>query len=129
MNTELSSACRCFGVYDGNTIVAFMGVLHQPHGVNLKLKRVSRLVVLPDYQGIGIGFKFLNMIAALYSAQGYDFSIVTSAKNLICKLSASKEWKMNRIGVNRCYSKKSAIDYKRSSIRSKCKTASFMYKR
>ena len=106
-----------------------MGVLHQPHGANLKLKRVSRLVVLPDYQGIGIGFKFLNMIAALYSAQGYDFSIVTSAKNLICKLSASKEWRMNRIGVNRRSSKKSAIDYKRSSMRSKCKTASFMYKR
>lgn len=106
-----------------------MGVLHQPHGRNLKLKRVSRLVVLPDYQGIGIGFKFLNIIAALYSAKGFDFSIVTSAKNLICKLAASDQWKMNRLSVNKCSSKKNAIDFKRSSMRDKCKTASFMYRR
>ena len=70
MNTELASACVCYGLYDEGTIIAFMGVLHQPHGKNAKLKRVSRLVVLPDYQGIGIGYLFLTEIAKQYVSQG-----------------------------------------------------------
>ena len=105
-----------------------MGVLHQPHGVNRKLKRVSRMVILPDYQGIGIGYKFLCCVAELYCGFGYDFSIVTSAKNLIFKLAHSPKWTMSRLSYNKCSSTKNAIDYKRASMRNKCKTASFRYK-
>ena len=106
-----------------------MGVLHQPHGVNRKLKRVSRMVILPDYQGIGIGYKFLCTVAEEYVKYGYDFSIVTSAKNLIFRLQKSPRWSMRRLGYNKCSSIKSAIDYNRASMRDKCKTASFMYKK
>lgn len=129
MNTELSSACKCFGVYDGDNIIGFMGVLHQPHGVNRKLKRVSRMVILPDYQGIGIGYKFLCVVAEQYVKYGFTFSIVTSAKNLIFKLSNATRWKMIRLSYNRCSSDKSAIDFNRATIRNNCKTASFVYKK
>lgn len=126
MNTDLSASCKCFGLYDGETIVGFMGVLHQPHGVNRKLKRVSRLVILPDYQGIGLGYKFLNMVAELYTAQGFDFTIVTSAKNLVQKLYNSSDWTMIRLSANKkCSSSKSSIDFMRPSTRINCKTASF----
>ena len=127
MNTELASACKCFGLYDENNIIGFMGVLHQPHGKHKNLKRCSRMVILPDYQGIGLEYKFLTEIANFYKNQSFDFSIVTSAKNLIMKLNNAKDWKMIRLGVNKCSSSRSAIDYKRSSMRSTCKTASFMY--
>ena len=63
MNSDLPSAAICYGVYDNDKIIAFMGVLHQPHGINKKIKRVCRLVVLPDYQGIGIATRFLKIIA------------------------------------------------------------------
>lgn len=116
-------------MYDQNNIVAFMAVLHQPHGVNKKIKRVCRLVVLPDYQGVGIATKFLASIAKRYTAQGYDFSIVTSAKNLIYALNKSNDWLLQRYSANKCSSAKSAIDYKRGSMRSNCKTASFFYKK
>ena len=108
-------------------IVAFMGVLHQPHGVNKKIKRVCRLVVLPDYQGVGIATRFLKIIAEHYTKQGYDFSIVTSAKNLIYALNKSNDWLLQRYSAENCASKKSSIDYKRKSIRKNCKTASFFY--
>lgn len=84
-------------------------------------------MILPDYQGIGLGFKFLNEIAKLYHKEGYDFSIVTSAKNFISKLKKSKEWVCIRYSSNNCSSQKNAIDYKRKSIRNNCKTASFWY--
>ena len=97
MNTDISSACKCYGLYSDNNIIAFMGVLHQPHGKNRKIKRVSRLVVLPDFQGIGIGYAFLNKIGEIYTNEGWTFTIVTSAKNLIWKLANSNEWTMKRL--------------------------------
>lgn len=105
-----------------------MSVLHQPHGINKKIKRVCRLVVLPDYQGIGLGTKFLNIIAEYYHKKRFDFSIVTSAKNLINSLKSKKNWILIRYSANSCSSDKSSIDYKRKSIRNNCKTASFFYK-
>ena len=123
----MASACRCFGLYDKENIVGFIGVLHQPHGINKKIKRVSRLVILPDYQGISLGTKLLNFTAEYYTKQGYDFSIKTSAKNLIKSLQKSNKWCMISYGYSNCGSKKSKIDYKRNSMRTNCKTASFFY--
>lgn len=87
------------------------------------------MVILPDYQGIGLGRKFLESIAKLYISQGYDFTITTTAKNLINALRKSNDWCMMRYGVNKCLSQKSAIDYNRKSLRTQCKTASFVYKK
>jgi GNAT superfamily N-acetyltransferase len=129
LNGKLPNASICYGVYDDKKIVAFMGVLHQPHGINKKIKRVCRLVVLPDYQGVGIGTRFLKTIAEHYTKMKFDFSIVTSAKNLIYALNNSNDWLLQRYSANKCSSNKNVIDYKRSSMRTKCKTASFFYKR
>lgn len=128
MSSELSSAAICYGLYDKNNIIGFCAVLHQPHGKIKNLKRCSRIVILPDYQGIGLGTNFLNAIAEHYHSLHYEFSIVTSAKNMISSLKKSKDWIMIRYSANKCSSNKNAIDYKRKSMRSNCKTASFMYK-
>jgi len=85
--------------------------------------------VLPDYQGIGIGVKFLNVVAKLYTTQEFDFSIITSAKNLIQALRKRNEWVLTRYGAAPCSNNKNAIDYKRPSMRSQVKTASFYFKR
>jgi GNAT superfamily N-acetyltransferase len=104
-----------------------MAVLHQP-STNKKLKRVSRLVILPDYQGIGLGTKFLNVMAKIYINLGYDFSIITSAKNLINALRKSDEWCMYRYSIVKDdYKGKSKIDSKIKHR--KCYTASFIYKK
>lgn len=104
-----------------------MAILHQP-STNKKLKRVHRLVILPDYQGIGLGTKFLNEIANIYVNIGYDFSIITSAKNLIYSLRKNKNWCLYRYSIVKdSNDKKSKIDSKINHR--KCYTASFMYKR
>lgn len=123
----MSVSAQCFGLYDNDNIIGFLAVLHQPHGVIKNLKRCTRLVILPDYQGIGLGTKFLNEIAKYYNAQQYEFSIVTSAKNMISALRKSNQWTMIRYSVSRCSSNKNAIDYKRQTMRNNCKTASFIY--
>lgn len=127
MNTDLPSASACYGVYDKNNIIAFMAVLHQPHRKK-NLKRCSRLVVLPDYQGIGIGTKFLNVIAEYYTKNGFAFHLVTSAKNMIHALNNSNHWMLLRYNALSGIHSKSKIDNQRKSIRTNCKTASFVYR-
>lgn len=46
--------------------------------------RVSRLVVLPDYQGIGVGKQLLNFVADYYTRKtGLPFKIITSNPQLL----------------------------------------------
>ena len=112
----------CYGLYDENKIIGFIGVIHQP-STNKKIKRVTRLVILPDYQGIGLGTKFLNAIAEEYIKNSYDFSIVTSAKNLIYSLSKSPKWCLIR------YSKAKENQNNGKWVTRKVYTASFFYKK
>lgn len=63
------------------------------------MKRGSRLVVLPDYQGIGIGYAFTTYIAKYLGERGYVFHAVTSAKNFISKLGKSSDWKLKGWGA------------------------------
>lgn len=128
MNSDLPNCCVCFGLYDNNNIVGFCGVLHQPHAHHANLKRCSRLVILPDYQGISLGTKFLSFVAKYFYNQGFEFSIVTSARNMIYALNKSNKWSMIRYNWNHRASNKSAIDFNRVSARTHCKTASFVYK-
>jgi len=124
LNSDISTASVCYGLYDKNDIIGFMAVLHQPNADNPKLKRCSRLVILPDYQGVGLGTKFLNFIAEYYAKIGYDFCIVTSAKNLIYALKASPKWIM--YGYKRTPKSNGAIDGNRK-VRDNCFTGRFMY--
>lgn len=102
--------------------------MHQPHPINKKLKRVSRLVILPDYQGIGLGTRFLNEIAKIYIKQNYDFEIITTAKNLIYALKKSNDWCLFRYNKHKpVFNKSSKID-KNRKLR-ECTTASFIYKK
>lgn len=84
---------------------------------------------MPDYQGIGIATMFLKTIAEHYVKKGYDFSIVTSAKNLIGALNKSNNWLLQRYSATATSTNTNAIDYARKTLRTNCKTASFFYKR
>lgn len=103
--------------------------MHQPHPINKKLKRVSRLVILPDYQGIGLGTKFLDEIAKYYSKQNYELSIVTSAKNLISALKKKNNWIMYGLKKSsNIKSKNAKIDGSRK-LRTEAYTGRFVYKK
>lgn len=55
-------------------------------------------MILPDYQGIGIGRAFLNVVAKKYRNDGFEFCICTSAKNLIMSLGKDDNWIFTRYG-------------------------------
>lgn len=53
---------------------------------------------MPDYQGIGIGTKFIKEIAKLYKKSGYEFNLTTTTPALVHKLAKDKEWNLSRFG-------------------------------
>lgn len=81
-----------------NEIAGFLSVLHLPHPHVKNIKKVHRLVILPDYQGAGFGIKFLNEIGKIYKKQNYRYSIVTSAPSLIYALKKSNKWMCKNFG-------------------------------
>jgi hypothetical protein len=59
--------------------------------------RVSRLVMLPEYQGIGVRKRLLNFIAELYTSQTrIPFYILTSNPQII--RGNIENWKITRFG-------------------------------
>ena len=126
LNSELNKTSRCYGVFDGNSIIAFMAIIHNPNPTNPKIKRVHRLVVLPDYQGVGIGRNFLNIIARKYRAEGYDFSITTSANNLLCALTKDERW--DCIRYSKVKQSESGLKSFKRTMRSSVKTATFFFR-
>ncbi len=81
-----------------NQIAGFLSVLHFPHPKAKNIKKVHRLVVLPDYQGAGIGIRLLNEVGKIYKSKKDRFLIVTSAPSIIHALKKSKKWLCLRIG-------------------------------
>ena len=93
-----NNAAECFIALVNNEVAGFISILHFPHPVAKNIKKVHRLVILPDYQGIGIGIKLLNEIGYIYKKNKFRFTIVSSSPSLINSLSKSKNWAMVRIG-------------------------------
>lgn len=88
LNSELSPAAKCFLLTVNEKIAGFMAVIHFPHPIKC-YKKVHRLVILPDYQGLGLGKIFLNKIGELIN---YDFAITTSQPALINSLKNDVQW-------------------------------------
>lgn len=76
--------------------VAWCSVLHFPHPVVKNMKRIHRIVVKPDYQGIGLGSRLMSEIARKYKSQGYRMTLVTSSPAFIHGLQSNKNWIMTR---------------------------------
>ena len=74
LSSSIHPASRCFvGLINGQP-VAFESYLHFPHPHVSDIKIGHRLVVMPDYQGLGIGCKFEEWLGEHLAAQGYPVS-------------------------------------------------------
>lgn len=61
-------------------------------------KRVHRLVVLPDFQGIGIGTKFINEVTKHYIENDWNMNLTTTTPALVHALARDKNWALVRKG-------------------------------
>lgn len=61
----------------------YCSVIHFPHPINKKIKKIHRLVIRPDYQWLWIWIKFLERVCDRYYKRWYDIAITTSQFALV----------------------------------------------
>ena len=81
-------------------LAGFISVMHFPHwhAKSKNIKKVHRLVVLPDFQGIGLSAHLLQFAADTYTAQGFRLIILTSSPALSFSLKKNPRWRCARFG-------------------------------
>lgn len=97
LNPRLSSFAACYLAVWDETPVALCAVLPLAGRGRAGWRRISRLVVLPDYQGIGIGGRFCTAVAELLAGQGHRVSITTGHPAMIAFLRRSDEWRVSQV--------------------------------
>jgi len=108
-------------------ICGFIAIINFPHPIK-SYKKVHRLVVLPDYQGLGLGKILLNEVAKTYKE---PFAITTSQPTLIAALQKDKDnWIFSRNSRNRRNGGNgSTIQKLNGKVSLKRRTCTFVYKK
>ena len=97
MNTNLKTGARCHLGVINQEPVAFVASVILPHAIIENMLRIHRAVVLPDYQGIGIGIKMMNWVAS-YLKHHNRVAITTSTPQILHAFKKMPDWIMTHFG-------------------------------
>lgn len=93
LNGNVNKAARCYvGIWD-DQVVSFFASITLPSGTLKNAWRGHRNVVLPDFQGMGIGVRFSTAIAQHHLDQGYRYFSRTAHPRLGSFWENSPLWK------------------------------------
>lgn len=103
MSASLHRAARCWGLWVGDTLCSFAGML--PRVMNERgqarhsggLMGCSRLVTLPDFQGLGLAFVLIDAVAAIYTAVGKTVHTYPAHPALIHGFDRSPKWALRKV--------------------------------
>ena len=121
LSGDLNVSSQCYVITANNKLCAFVAFLPFLHQCKKNFWRVSRIVVLPDFQGCGIAGKALeNLVKDEFIKKGKGMLITTSNPMMINSLKRNPSWAMT------CKNRKSGGG--RLGRRSQTRvTASFQY--
>jgi len=106
LSKDIHRSAACFVATWNNKPIAFSSVIYFPHPKVQNFRREHRTVVLPDFQGVGIGNALSEAIAEHYKAQGARFISVTSHPAMIWHRAKSPLWRCTR-GLKRSSARRS----------------------
>lgn len=98
LSKSLHKAARCFVATWRDHPVAFTSFITFCHSKVQQTKREHRTVVLPDYQGVGIGNAVSEWLGSFVTASGYRFMSTTSHPAMIRHRHKSPLWHVGRVG-------------------------------
>ena len=96
LTADLHRAARCFALFVNGRIASFAGVMHRPHPKVDDIQGVSRLVTLPDWQGLGLAMVLVDKNGAAFKAVGKRLHTYPAHTSLIRSFDHSKFWRIER---------------------------------
>jgi energy-coupling factor transporter ATP-binding protein EcfA2 len=93
LSGSLAKGAQCYGAFIGDECVAFTSYIHFPHPHTRNVKMGHRLVVLPDYQGLGIGGRLDDWLGQYLYERGWRYRNVVAHPAMIRYYSASPRWR------------------------------------
>jgi GNAT superfamily N-acetyltransferase len=91
LSGALAVGARCFlATWDGEP-VTFCATL--PVITKKNHRRFTRIVTLPDYQGMGLGMRVVAAVASLHRGEGLRINVTSSHPALIRHCKRSRDWK------------------------------------
>lgn len=94
MSATLNRSATCFGLWAAGTFAAFTAILGFPHPKVRDIRRFTRTVVLPDWQGCGLAFMLNDIVAGAYSAAGYRVRMYPAHPSFIRSHDRSSNWRL-----------------------------------
>ena len=123
-----NNAARVFVATLNGQICGFVSVLPFPHPKKKNTWRGHRWVVIPDYQGLGIGYILFDFVASVFKKEGKTLIFTTSSPSGIKSMTKSNKWRCTRYGRVSSGSGKIQNKHKKGSTACARITVSFEYK-
>lgn len=83
LTADLNRTARCYALFVGTDIASFAGTLHRPHAKVHDITGLSRLVTLPDWQGLGLAMILASRLGAAHKAIGRRFHTYPAHPSLV----------------------------------------------
>jgi ABC-type dipeptide/oligopeptide/nickel transport system ATPase subunit len=96
MSASLASSAHCFGGFINGECIAFCSYVHFPHRLKKNIKQTHRIVVHPEFQGLGIGLRMANWMGQCLADKGDRLFLVTAHPAMIGALAKSPRWQHER---------------------------------
>jgi GNAT superfamily N-acetyltransferase len=92
---SLSKTVRCYAAWWKGEPVSFCATM--PVIGRRNHWRITRIVTLPDYQGVGIGTRLAEAVCDLHRAQGHRINVTASHPALLAHCQRSHRWRVSRV--------------------------------
>lgn len=96
LTATLNKSCRCFCLFVDDQPASFAGNIFRPHPKVNDVIGCSRLVTLPDWQGLGLAMILVDKLGAAYKAMGFRYRTYPAHPALIRSFGKSQAWRMTK---------------------------------
>lgn len=115
LKDDFSTVSRVWLVFANGELAGFVSFISFPHPIVKNFYKAHRVVVFPDYQGIGIATKSLDVVGEILKNAGKRPTLTTSNYAMIVALKKNQKWKCIRLGrVGKC-TKTTRDDFRKSN--------------
>lgn len=113
LSGALASSARCYLATWEERPVTFCGTL--PMMARRRHRRFTRIVTLPDYQGMEIGMRVVEAVATGYRQRGERINVTSSHPALVAHCKRSPEWRTVSVKRNGSHVRATSFGPHRSS--------------